>query len=123
MSSRNEGAEIFVIITNDAWYGRTAAPEQHLEINAFRAIETRRMILRAGNSGFSAVIDPLGRFRRKSELFKSDTILADAAGYDGRTPYSYLGEWLNIVLVGFTLPLAVKKGAKGPRGKVSKKRR
>ncbi len=117
------GAEIFVIITNDAWYGRTAAPEQHLQIAAFRAIENRRMILRAANSGYSAVIDPLGRFRRRTGLFQSDVILADAAGYDGRTPYSYLGEWLNIVLIGGTLPLAFKKGAKGSRRKVSKKRR
>ncbi|RPJ49638.1 MAG: apolipoprotein N-acyltransferase, partial [Acidobacteria bacterium] len=117
------GAEIFVIITNDAWYGRTAAPEQHLQIAAFRAIENRRMILRAANSGYSAVIDPLGRFRRKTELFESDLILADAAGYQGRTPYSYLGEWLNIVLIVGTLPLAVKRGVKGSRRKVSKKRR
>lgn len=118
------GAEILVIVTNDAWYGRTAAPEQHIQINAFRAIENRRMILRAANSGFSAVIDPLGRFRRKTALFENDLILVDAAGYQGRTPYSYLGEWLNIVLIGVTLPLALKKGGKQrPRGKVSRKRR
>jgi len=120
---QKRGAEIFVIITNDAWYGRTAAPEQHLQIGAFRAIENRRMILRAANSGYSAIIDPLGRFRRRTELFKSDLIIGDAFGYRGRTPYSYLGEWLNIVLIAGTLPLAFLKGAKAPKGKGSKRRR
>jgi len=120
---QKRGAEIFVIITNDAWYGRTAAPEQHLQIGAFRAIENRRMVLRAANSGYSAIIDPLGRFRRRTELFESDLIIADAFGYRVRTAYSYLGEWLNIVLIATTVPLAMRRGAKGSRRGGRRKRR
>jgi apolipoprotein N-acyltransferase len=104
------GAQILVILTNDAWYGRTAAPEQHLEMGAFRAIENRRVVLRAANSGYSAVIDPLGRFRRRSGLFERDLIVASVNGYSGRTPYSYIGQWPNIILIGVSVPLAFRKG-------------
>jgi apolipoprotein N-acyltransferase len=118
---QKRGAGIYVILVNDAWYGRTAAPEQHLQIAAFRAIENRRMVLRAANSGYSAVIDVLGRFRAKSRLFEDDLLIADASGYSLRTPYSYVGEWLNIVLVGVTVPLALMR-PRG-RGKTAKRRR
>lgn len=120
---QKKGAELLLILTNDAWYGRTAAPEQHLQIAAFRAVENRRMLLRAANSGYSAVIDELGRIRRRSGLFTEELIVADATAYKERTPYSYLGEWLNIVLVALTLPLALKRAQKGSRGKSSRRRR
>ena len=122
---QKQGADALVILTNDAWYGRTAAPEQHLEIGAFRAIENRRTVLRAANSGYSAVIDPLGRFRRKSRLFERDLIIADVAGQSGRTPYSYVGEWLNIILISACAPLAFRrgKGAKAGKARASKRRK
>jgi apolipoprotein N-acyltransferase len=119
---QKQGAGIYFILVNDAWYGRTAAPEQHLQIAAFRAVENRRMVLRAANSGYSAVIDVLGRFRVKSRLFETDLLISEASAYSVRTPYSYLGEWLNIVLVGVTVPLALR-GPRGPRGRKSRKRR
>lgn len=103
---RRQGAQLLVIITNDAWYGRTAAPEQHLEIAAFRAIENRRFLLRAANSGHTAVIDELGRFRSKTKLYEEDLVEAKVSPMAGRSIYSYTGEWLNIVLIGLSLPFA-----------------
>ena len=60
-----KGAEIFANITNDGWYLNTAAPYQHLLVNIFRAVETRRPVLRAANNGISAYIDPWGRGRQR----------------------------------------------------------
>jgi len=103
---QRQGAQILVIITNDAWYGRTAAAEQHLEIAAFRAIENRRFLLRAANSGYSAIVDELGRFRSKTKLFEEGLLQAGVSPIAGRSIYFYAGEWLNIILIGLSLPLA-----------------
>ena len=63
------GANLLVNITNDAWYGKSSAPHQTLAMTRFRAVETRRSIVRAANTGFSAFIDPLGRVQDESPLF------------------------------------------------------
>ena len=64
-----KGADFLVNITNDAWYGRTSAPYQHLTMAAFRAVENRVPLVRAANTGFSAFVDIDGRVRARTELF------------------------------------------------------
>ena len=60
-----EGAQVLVNLTNDAWYDRTSAPFQHFAFSIFRAIETDRYVLRAANTGISAIIDPKGVLMQK----------------------------------------------------------
>lgn len=100
------GAEILVNITNDLWYGPTAAPEQHLQIAAFRCIETRRTLLRAANSGYSAVVDPWGRVVRKSRLFQEESLVEDAHFHDCTTVFTLLGNlpviFIFMAAAGFT---------------------
>jgi apolipoprotein N-acyltransferase len=67
-SGRVQGANI-VIISNDAWFGATSAPMQHLNLTALRAIEQGRWIVRSTNTGISAFIDPLGRIHRAGPQF------------------------------------------------------
>ncbi len=67
-SDAARGAQLFVNITNDGWYLDTAAPYQHLLVNVFRAVETRRPVLRAANNGVSAFIDPYGRITSRLAL-------------------------------------------------------
>ena len=55
------GAEALVVVTNDAWFARGDGARQHLDMGRMRAIETRRWLLRAGNDGITAVVDPYGR--------------------------------------------------------------
>ncbi|MDP8256226.1 MAG: apolipoprotein N-acyltransferase [Candidatus Alcyoniella australis] len=61
------GIDYFVNITNDVWFGDTSAPPQHLRMTAMRAIENRRWIVRAANTGISALIDPLGRISNATD--------------------------------------------------------
>jgi len=56
-----DGSQLLVNVTNDAWFGESAAPTQHLAMARMRAIENRRYLLRAANNGISAIIDPDGR--------------------------------------------------------------
>lgn len=69
------GASLIVNISNDAWFGRSSAPYQHLEIARWRAVETRRPIIRSTNTGISAFIDPLGNIVSTLNLFEAGTLI------------------------------------------------
>jgi apolipoprotein N-acyltransferase len=71
------GAGVMLAITNDAWYGRTGAPHQFLAMSAIRAAENGRWMVRAANTGVSAIIDARGRVREASALFEEAVITAD----------------------------------------------
>jgi len=66
----NNKANLLVNLTNDAWYGRSSAPHHSLAMTVLRAVETRRSLVRAANTGFSGFIDPLGRRQKISPLFE-----------------------------------------------------
>jgi apolipoprotein N-acyltransferase len=72
-----EGAELLINITNDAWYGTTSAPHQHLAMAAFRAVENRRYMVRAANTGITAVVDPWGRILEPTALFDRTVLVRD----------------------------------------------
>jgi apolipoprotein N-acyltransferase len=86
------GAHLFVNLTNDAWFGETAAPYQHLSMLAMRAVENRRWIVRAANTGISATIDPCGRVRSQTPLFERATIVDLVDLVDVNSFYSVHGE-------------------------------
>lgn len=69
-----DGADFLVNITNDAWFGRTSAPYQHLAMAAVRAVENQAYVVRAANTGISAIIAPDGRILRASGLFTQEVI-------------------------------------------------
>lgn len=64
-----QGADLLVNITNDAWFGRSSAPYQHLAMASLRAVENRVWIARSANTGVSAFIDPTGRIHAATDLF------------------------------------------------------
>jgi apolipoprotein N-acyltransferase len=82
------GATILVTITNDAWYGDTAAPWQHFRAARFRAAENRRTLLRAAITGVSALVGPDGSVGAEIGVFKEGIIRARVAGRSGLTPYA-----------------------------------
>jgi apolipoprotein N-acyltransferase len=96
-----KGARLLVNLTFDTWFGQTAAPFQHHLIAAFRAIENRRYLIRSSNSGYSAIVDPLGKTIASIRPFTAGTLSVKVRLIDEQTPYTaYLGEtpwWLLLV--------------------------
>jgi len=91
------GADLLVNITNDAWFGNTSAPYQHLSMTVFRAIETRLYIVRSANTGISAVIDPTGRIVSKTDLF-TRTALRDRVKFiHYETFYATYGDVFTVI--------------------------
>jgi apolipoprotein N-acyltransferase len=86
------GADFLVNITNDAWYGRTAAARQHLAQATFRAVENRVPLVRAANTGISAVIDADGRVRWQSDLFETTWHAEEITWTGVRTFYARHGD-------------------------------
>ena len=87
------GAEFLVNITNDAWFGRSAAAAQHLRMAAFRALETRRYLARAANTGISAAVDPYGRILASTPLFEEAVLVQGVIPRRDLTPYVRFGDW------------------------------
>ncbi|WP_419787960.1 apolipoprotein N-acyltransferase [Pseudodesulfovibrio sp.] len=73
------GANALINISNDAWFGDTSAPRQHLDLTAMRAVEQGRWLVRSTNTGISAFIDPAGRVVSRSKQFVADTLSANIA--------------------------------------------
>jgi apolipoprotein N-acyltransferase len=69
-----KGANLLANLTNDAWFGKTSAPYQHLSMAVFRAVENKRPILRSANTGFSALIQPHGNIVSMSRLFEEEAL-------------------------------------------------
>jgi len=101
-----KGARVLINITNDAWFGRTSAPFQHLAFYVFRAVETDRFILRAANTGISAIIDPKGRIHAHTDIFKEAVLKGKFAMKDTTTFYVKYGDYF-ILLIGIMLALVI----------------
>lgn len=84
-------ANILINVSNDAWFGDSFAPHQHLQIARMRAIENGRYLLRATNTGISAIIDNKGKIIAKSPQFKPHALNAEAKLFNGATPFSQYG--------------------------------
>ena len=85
------GANILINLTNDAWYGKSSAPFQSWAMSLFRSVETRRSLVRSANTGISGFIDPLGRIREESELFVPWSKAAQMVLMDTKTVYIRAG--------------------------------
>jgi apolipoprotein N-acyltransferase len=86
------GADLLVNLTNDAWYGRTSAPYQHLSLCVFRAVESRRSFIRAANTGISGFIDPTGRIQTPTGLFVDAVVSHDVPALSVSSVYTRIGD-------------------------------
>ena len=85
-------ANILVNASNDAWFGDSLAPHQHLEIAQMRALETGRPMIRSTNTGVSAFIDHRGHLIEKSAQFKIQSMTQEIIGRTGTTPFYYVAK-------------------------------
>jgi len=91
-------AAYLVNVSNDAWFGRSLAPYQHLEIARMRALEAGRPMARATNTGVSALVDHRGRILQQSEWFVAAVVRGEIQPMQGVTPYVRLGNWPSLLL-------------------------
>jgi apolipoprotein N-acyltransferase len=90
---REGKANLLVTLANDAWFGDSQGPWLHLVMARQRAVEHRRYLVRATNSGVSAVIDPMGREVARSGLLTRENLRATVALLDDLTTYARWGDW------------------------------
>ena len=88
------GARFMVNMTNDGWFGQTAGPQQHLAMYPFRAVEHRVSVVRAANTGVSAMIAPSGEITRSLPLFARGTLMQRMPLRERETLYTRFGDWL-----------------------------
>ena len=101
------GAGMLVNITNDAWFGRSSAPYQHLSMTVFRAVENRVPLVRAANTGISSVIDSKGHIRGMTPLFEEATLSAEVRQGSGSTFYNRHGDLFALLTLGAGILLGV----------------
>ena len=112
----NNGAHLLVNITNDAWFGRTSAAYQHFSMAVFRAVENRRTLARAANTGISGFIDPCGRILHATPLFEEATVSSPAALLQSVTWYTRWGNWpVGLAAFGVVAAAAVRRYLLGKR--------
>jgi apolipoprotein N-acyltransferase len=92
-----QGAELLVNVTNDAWFGRTSAPYQHLSMAVLRCVETRLPMARAANTGISAVVLPNGKIVKQSGLFTRELLTYELPLGQHTTFYSRYGDFFAIL--------------------------
>lgn len=86
-------AQLLVNVSNDGWFGDSIAPHQHLQMARTRALESGRWLLRATNTGITALVDPDGRLVGQVPQFEVATLTGTVQPRQGQTPYLRLGDW------------------------------
>ncbi len=110
-------AAYLINVSNDAWFGDSSAPHQHLEMARMRALETERWLLRSTNTGVSAILDHRGKIVGRVPFFQRGTFSAQVQPRRGATPFVQLGNRLAIGLAFLMLAISIPYARrKGPRG-------
>ncbi len=87
--------QVLLNVTDDAWFGKTTEPYQHLALAALRSVEQRKWLIRSTNTGVSAYVDANGRITKQTSLYDPEILIEDVAMMPkGRTVYSYIGDVL-----------------------------
>jgi len=100
---RAHGANFFINVTNDAWFGNTSAPAQHASHLVLRTIETRMGVARAANSGITEFVDPLGRVYGATKMNEAAAVVGVLRTTDMIPLYVRLGDWVGVLVVVLTL--------------------
>lgn len=105
-------ADLLLTVSNDAWFGSSFGPRQHLQMAQMRALENGRYLLRSTGSGVTAIVDHRGRITTMGKQFTREVVEGSAKVMHGSTPYSIWGNWpvlISCVLLCIGLPLIAAK--------------
>ena len=108
-------AALLVTVSNDAWFGDTLGPHQHLQMARARALETGRDLLRATNTGITAIVDAAGEEHGRLQQFRAGSLQGRATPRRGATPYVLAGDWPTLALCVLLLAPAVLVAWRGRR--------
>jgi len=105
-------SDVLLTISNDAWFGRSIGPLQHMEMAQMRALETGRYLIRSTNNGLSGIVDSKGRLIAKSEQFKMQTLSGQVLPMTGLTPFLKWGSAPVIVFSFFVFGMSFWRNKK-----------
>ncbi|MDQ6995380.1 MAG: apolipoprotein N-acyltransferase, partial [Mariprofundaceae bacterium] len=92
-----QGAEVLIVVTNDAWYGKSPAAWQHFQASRVRAVEEGRYVLRAANTGITAIIAPDGHVTKSTDWWQTMTLIGDYQLVKVKTLYQQWGDMIAIL--------------------------
>ncbi|WP_226662743.1 apolipoprotein N-acyltransferase [Microbulbifer aggregans] len=87
------GADVLLTLSNDAWFGKSIGPLQHMQMAQMRALETQRYLVRATNTGVTALVNPQGQIVSTLPQFEQATLTGKVRARSGNTPYMIYGTW------------------------------
>lgn len=106
-------SQLLLTVSNDAWFGRSIGPIQHLQMARMRALESGRWMIRATNTGITVLIDPHGKITRQLPPFEQGVLLGEVVPMQGMTPFLQWRGWplfiLGALLLGWSLCCRVRR--------------
>ncbi|OHC60791.1 MAG: hypothetical protein A3J25_16525 [Pseudomonadales bacterium RIFCSPLOWO2_02_FULL_63_210] len=103
-------SELLLTVSNDAWFGRSIGPLQHLQMAQMRALEAGRWMIRATNNGMTVLIDPFGRITEQLPQFEQGVLYGEVVPMQQLTPYLYWRGWPLLILCTLLLAWALLAG-------------
>lgn len=100
------GTDFLLTISNDAWFGTSAGPLQHLQMVQMRALENGRWFMRATNTGVTAIIDHQGRIIKRAPQFERTVLRGNIQARTGSTPFMRMSHYPILILIAFLLLLS-----------------
>jgi apolipoprotein N-acyltransferase len=98
VADRAAGASILMTVSNDAWFGRSMAPRQHMQMARMRAIENRKPLMRGTNNGVTALVDHQGKIYQQLEQYSASELSGTVVPRVGQTFFNRFGSWPTVVL-------------------------
>lgn len=103
----SNNTDLLLTISNDAWFGRSNGPLQHMEMAQMRSVELGRPLLRATNTGVTAIVDEKGVITKELPQFETGVLTAKVPLFTGMTPFAKWGEWPILLLSGLFFMIAL----------------
>lgn len=107
VAKNSRKSNILLTVSNDAWFGNTIAPDQHMQMARMRAIENAKPLMRGTNNGITALVDRRGKITTKLDQFTEGVITESVTPYTGDTPFTKYGSWPIVIFSLIIITVAI----------------